>query len=96
MLQDLQLAAPADEGPLVQLLSRWAERGRQDSPEPQVSALRDWHPWVTGCRPVIDRCCPKRAGGLTRRDLALRSLLVREARSWLMSKLVDLISGSSS
>ncbi len=41
MLQDLQLAAPADEGPLVQLLSRWAERGRQDSPEPQVSALQD-------------------------------------------------------
>lgn len=52
MLQDLQLAAPADEGPLVQLLSRWAERGRQDSPEPQVSALQDWHPWVTGCQPV--------------------------------------------
>ena len=36
MLQDLQLAAPADEGPLVGLLSRWAARGRQDSPEPQV------------------------------------------------------------
>ena len=96
MLQDLQLAAPADEGPLVQLLSRWAERGRQDSPEPQVSALQDWRPWVTGCRLVIDRCCPKRAGGPTRRDLAHRSLLVRELRSWLMSKLVDLISGSSS
>ena len=37
MLQDLQLAAPADEGPLVGLLSRWAARGRQESPEPQVS-----------------------------------------------------------
>ncbi len=36
MLQDLQLAAPADEGPLVGLLSRWAARGRQESPEPQV------------------------------------------------------------
>lgn len=36
MLQDLELAAPADEGPLMGLFSRWAARGRQDSPEPQV------------------------------------------------------------
>lgn len=36
MLQDWKLAAPADEGALVGLLSRWATRGRQDSPEPQV------------------------------------------------------------
>ena len=36
MLQDLQLGAPADGGPLVGLLSRWAARGRQESPEPQV------------------------------------------------------------
>lgn len=40
MLQDLQLAAPADEGPLVGLLSLWAARGRQESPEPQVSLRR--------------------------------------------------------
>ena len=40
MLQDLQLAAPADEGPLVGLLSRWAARGRQESPEPQVRLTR--------------------------------------------------------
>lgn len=39
MLQDLRLAAPADEGPLVGLLSRWAARGRQDSPEPQVGPV---------------------------------------------------------
>jgi hypothetical protein len=36
MLLDWQLAAPADEGALVCLLSRWAARGRQESPEPQV------------------------------------------------------------
>lgn len=96
MLQDLQLAAPADEGPLVQLLSRWAERGRQDSPEPQVSTLQAWHPWVTGCRPFMDRRCLKGGGDPTRRDPAHRSLLVREWRCWLMSKLADFISDSSS
>ncbi len=37
MLQDWELAAPADDGALVGLLSRWATRGRQESPEPQVS-----------------------------------------------------------
>lgn len=36
MLLDWKLAAPADDGALVGLLSRWAVRGRQDSPEPQV------------------------------------------------------------
>jgi hypothetical protein len=38
MLRDWRLAAPADEGALVGLLSRWAARGRQDSPEPQARA----------------------------------------------------------
>ena len=50
MLQDLQLGAPADEGALVGLRSRWAARGRQDSPEPHV--CRDIPPHVltfTGC-----------------------------------------------
>ena len=96
MLQDLQLAAPADEGPLVQLLSRWAERGRQDSPEPQVSTSQYWHPCVTGCGAFMDRCCPKGADGPTHRDLAHISLFVREWRCWLMSKLADFISGGSS
>ena len=39
MLADWRMAAPADETPLVGLLSRWAARGRQDSPEPQVHTL---------------------------------------------------------
>lgn len=38
MLLDWKLAAPADDGALVGLLSRWAVRGRQESPEPQVSS----------------------------------------------------------
>ena len=39
MLADWRLAAPAAETPLVGLLSAWAARGRQDSPEPQVQPL---------------------------------------------------------
>ena len=36
MLQNMQLAAPEVDSVLVQLLSRWAERGRDGSPRSQV------------------------------------------------------------
>lgn len=36
MLENMKLAAPEDAA-LVQLLSRWARRGRRTSPEPQVN-----------------------------------------------------------
>ena len=36
MLSNMELAAPEDSA-LVQLLSRWAKRGRRPSPEPQVT-----------------------------------------------------------
>lgn len=35
MLTNMKLAAPEDVA-LVELLSRWAKRGRRSSPEPQV------------------------------------------------------------
>jgi len=38
MLSNMELAAPEDSA-LVQLLSRWAKRGRRPSPEPQVPPL---------------------------------------------------------
>ena len=42
MLANMKLAAPEDAA-LVQLLSRWAQRGRRSSPEPQVHLLlRTW------------------------------------------------------
>ena len=37
MLHNMQLAAPEVDSVLVQLLSRWAERGRDASPCSQVS-----------------------------------------------------------
>ncbi len=39
MLLNMQLAAPEVDSVLVQLLSRWAERGRDGSPRSQVWAL---------------------------------------------------------
>ena len=39
MLANMQLAAPR-EAALVELLTGWAKRGRQPSPEPQVSHHR--------------------------------------------------------
>lgn len=39
MLQNMQLAAPEVDSVLVQLLSRWAERGRDGSPRSQVPVI---------------------------------------------------------
>ena len=41
MVNNMQLAAPEVDSVLVQLLSEWAERGRDGSPRSQV-AFSDW------------------------------------------------------
>ena len=38
MLFNMRLAAPEVDSTLVELLSRWALRGRHSSPEPKVPA----------------------------------------------------------
>ncbi len=71
MLQDWELAAPADDGALVGLLSRWATRGRQESPEPQVNiqftkrfGIKDWarhpvYPITSPLKGLVDLCNPR-------------------------------------
>ena len=48
MTRDWELAAPADDFTLVALLSVWAARGRQASPEPVVLP-RACHDFVCAC-----------------------------------------------
>ena len=46
MVLNMQLAAPEVDSVLVQLLSRWAERGRDGSPRSQVSVLTLCNDWL--------------------------------------------------